>query len=320
MIDSLGRNYSNGHGRVPVGVFREVTNEQRHEMVKIRREEILKILESGAVTTVSLAKRLGVSISTINTDIRSMGVWDKLRPTNQVRAKTYSNHKHGRNRPTFREYQVLTLIKSHPGLDKHDLYTLYKENMFSAGSNSVFNYALTRLETLRLVRSLNNKYYHSIGKQLEFYQDPYAGVTETRGNVKQRISGAAGYHSIVGKNSAGTCHFIRQDRLCAKSINLYIDYNRSCNLLTKHGVRCGGAIIIYKNGINCCEVCGTVYEQIYLAEYSHGLLHDRMADPPSLLGKTAPPEVFACLKTKDKSLFKTWDGGQEAHHLGGRVK
>lgn len=303
--DCLGRVYANGHPRPSANFTENVTNEERAQRAELRREAIFKILMDGPKTTAELKGLFGVSISTINTDVRILGLWDKIGYNSRYNHKQGAAHKHNRKRPSFREYQALTLIKSYPGRLKQELQRLFNKEMFAPCSNSVLNYALLRLESMELIVVKNKKYFYSLIKYTRFDQDTYAGTCGSKNNAKQTGSAKAGqsFHGKTGASVTGTCKFARKDRFMRKEFDLYFTFNRMCDSLNRNGAKCGGRLTHSRDGISYCEICGMVYEQIYVAEFDQLLLSDRVADPPILLGHTAPREFFRQLKTKDKSLF-----------------
>lgn len=196
-----------------------------------------------------------------------------------------------RGRLTFREYQVLTLIKNHPGKTTIELLKIYKkEFVISIRNTDELRPCLYRLKTFNRIYDVNvsplKKAYYAYAiniKELRCGWTFPAGMSVERQNVHCDVTN---YSSYIGKQPHMLVKFTnKRKNMLTKESEFGVEFNRSCTALNKNGIRCGGPLSRGKDGIVYCEVCGLVYD----THYSPGIDNTMLAwDRNLALGRETP--------------------------------
>lgn len=160
-----------------------------------------------------------------------------------------------RGRMSYREYQVLDVVKKAQGKQPRALYEVYCREYHAPVGYESFRRALYRLVSLRRVYtkpiSAKRQIYFAYSippKTLECGWGMPAPGTEARRQSNHLV---ANYSSYVGKSASKLVLFRNNTKNKLAPIKQFrIEFNKQCD--------CGGSIMTAKDGAKYCLVCGLV--------------------------------------------------------------
>lgn len=173
---------------------------------------------------------------------------------------------YNRGRLSFREYQVLTLIKNHPGNTPIELLKLYKNEFVVQIRNTDELYpCLYRLLNLSRIYGIDvtpsRKVYYAYPVDIKCLRCGWAFPTSMEIKNQKVHSNVTNYYSYVNKQPWKCVKFTNKtkNQLCKESA-FYVEFNKSCGEKNANGVRCGGQLTRGKDGVVYCRACGAVEE------------------------------------------------------------